>query len=172
MNETGKQNSTFKILSIDGGGIRGIYSANVLAQFEKTFDCKLVDYFDLICGTSTGGLIALALSLGIPASDIADFYRKKGALIFPKLGLIKGLYRQVVRGGKFDNSELKKALSEIYEDKIIADSKCLLCIPSFSLTDAKPWIFRYDHSDGDLSRDNQTSYVDVALATSAARTRD
>ena len=64
---------TFKILSIDGGGIKGLYSAIILEHLEEEF-CKkqgysISDYFDMICGTSTGGLIALALSVKTPAGQ-------------------------------------------------------------------------------------------------------
>ena len=60
---------TFKILTIDGGGIKGLYSAQVLARFEEHFKCRLSDKFDLICGTSTGAIIALAIALKIPMDD-------------------------------------------------------------------------------------------------------
>jgi patatin-like phospholipase/acyl hydrolase len=79
----------FKILSIDGGGIKGLYSASILSKFEKTFNCQTSDHFDMICGTSTGGLIALALSLKIPAKDICEFYENKGELIFKNKGTYK-----------------------------------------------------------------------------------
>lgn len=60
----------FKILCIDGGGIKGLYSAQVLAKFEESFNTRLSDHFDLICGTSTGGIIALAASAKIPMVDV------------------------------------------------------------------------------------------------------
>ena len=60
-----KGKKRFKILSIDGGGIKGLYSAEVLAKFEEIYQCRISDHFDLICGTSTGGIIALGISLGI-----------------------------------------------------------------------------------------------------------
>jgi patatin-like phospholipase/acyl hydrolase len=82
MNQAGqfseKHEKVFKVLSVDGGGIKGIYSARILEQFEKKFNCRLADYFDLICGTSTGGLIALGLSLKIPVSVITNFYYMRG----------------------------------------------------------------------------------------------
>ena len=77
-------NKIFKILSIDGGGIKGLYSARILDKFEKKFNCKTSDYFDMICGTSTGGLIALAITSLISAENICNFYEQKGELIFPK----------------------------------------------------------------------------------------
>ena len=71
-----------KVLSIDGGGIKGIYPATILADFESRLSQPLHEYFDLIVGTSTGGIIALAISLGIPAVQIAEFYEKYGPTIF------------------------------------------------------------------------------------------
>lgn len=161
---------TFKVLSIDGGGIKGIYSARILEQFERKFNCCIADYFDLICGTSTGGLIALALSLKIPVSVITNFYYMRGDRIFRKRSNIYSLFKQVILGSKYDNQELKTALQEIFADHTLGDSHCMLCIPAFSLTDGRPFIFKFDHPEGNLSRDNRTKYVDVALATSAAPT--
>jgi uncharacterized protein len=159
---------TFKILSIDGGGIKGLFSARIIEHFEQKFNCNIADYFDLICGTSTGGLIALGLSLNIPVSLISNLYYKRGRKIFPqRLGLLRSLI-QLAFGSKYDNKELRQALEEIFGDKTLSDSKTLLCIPAFSLTDGRPFIFKYDHAEGDLVRDNKTKYIDIALATSAA----
>lgn len=72
----------FKILSIDGGGIKGLYSAVVLARLEKVFKTLLSDKFDLICGTSTGGILALAIAMKIPMETAVKFYEQKGPIIF------------------------------------------------------------------------------------------
>jgi patatin-like phospholipase/acyl hydrolase len=168
----------FKILTIDGGGIKGLYSAQILKHFEERFDCKISDYFDMLCGTSTGGLIALALSLKISAVDICKFYDEQGPKIFPKfrsnvfLGkrLNNGTVRQLVNGGKFTDVNLKAALVEIFGQSKIGESNNLLCIPSYNITEARPFVFKYDHPEGKLNRDNKAYYVDVALATSAAPT--
>lgn len=160
----------FKILSIDGGGIKGLYSSKILEHFEEEFQCNLVEYFDMICGTSTGGVLGLALSLKIKATEISRIYEEKGALIFPSQSKLKGIYKKVFRGGKYDDEALKNALEATFGDYKIGDSHCLLCVPSYSLTDARPFVFKYDHKEGNLSRDNMARYVDVALATSAAPT--
>jgi len=161
---------TFKILSIDGGGIRGLYSARMLEVFEERFQTRTVDQFDMICGTSTGGLIALALAMGIPAKKIREFYDTHGPRIFPAAPAITALIRQTFGRGKYSNEVLRVVLLEMLGNKRIGDSECLLCIPSYSLTQAKPYIFRWDHPEGKLGRDNATLCVDVALATSAAPT--
>jgi len=159
---------TFKILSIDGGGIKGLYSATILEYFEKKFKCRISDHFDLLCGTSTGGLIALSLSLGIPASEISKMYAEDGILIFPKMGKLIGYVKQALLKGKYSSDPLKKSLIKIFGDKKIKDSNNLLCIPSFCLTKGEPWVFKFDHTI--LERDSEAFYVDVALATSAAPT--
>ncbi|HEY5123679.1 MAG TPA: CBASS cGAMP-activated phospholipase [Ignavibacteria bacterium] len=160
----------FKVLCIDGGGIRGVYSSKILEDLEEKFKCNIVNYFDLICGTSTGGLIALALSLKIPAKKITEFYEMNGKKIFPHCNSILAWFKKNVKGGKYDNKELRKALEAVFNKQAIGDSHCLLCIPAYSITDARPYIFKYDHKEGGLTRDNTTKYVDVALATCAAPT--
>src|SRR4051794_7460786 len=74
----------FKILSLDGGGIKGVYTAELLRQCEEAFG-PVGKHFDMIAGTSTGGIIALGLGLGMPAGDIVAFYRDDGRWIFPPL---------------------------------------------------------------------------------------
>jgi|ERR1700757_1556329 len=163
-------NKPFKILSIDGGGIKGLYSSTVLEHLEKKYQGSCSDYFDMLCGTSTGGLIALGLSLKLPASEISKIYSEHGKDIFPKQNKLVGLLRQTFWKGKFKDDPLKKVLHDVFGNNIIANSNNLLCVPSYSFTDARPWIFKYDHKEGGLSRDNNAKYVDVALATSAAPT--
>lgn len=158
----------FKILAIDGGGIKGLYSASILKKFEEKFNTLTSDHFDMICGTSTGGLIALAIALKIPANKICDFYIEEGPNIFPKQKL--GAIKQIALGGKYSDKGLKDSLGKIFGKKLIEDCNNLLCIPSYSVTEAKPKVFKHDHREGDLSRDNKAPIIDIALATSAAPT--
>src|SRR5438105_8023117 len=74
--------SQFQILSLDGGGVRGVFSAAILAAIEEDHQTRISNHFDLIAGTSTGGILALALGLGIPPKDILAFYFKLGPKIF------------------------------------------------------------------------------------------
>ena len=160
----------FKILAIDGGGIRGLYSAEMLAVFEERFETSVAKHFDMICGTSTGGLIALALATGHSAAGVSMFYKEFGPQIFPPMFSWTGLRKQVFGGGKYSNDALRQVLEQLFGGKRIGDSECLLCIPSYSLTMARPYIFRFDHPEGGLGRDNGRLCVEVALATSAAPT--
>ena len=74
----------FRILSLDGGGIMGAFSASALATFEKVTGRRIVEHFDLITGTSTGGIIAIGLAMGASAEEISRFYETEGPRIFPK----------------------------------------------------------------------------------------
>ena len=97
----------FRILSLDGGGLMGAFSASVLATLERTTGRRLVDHFDLITGTSTGGIIAIGLGMGASAEQILRFYEEQGAAIFPPAkgvgGWLKTLRKltpaQVLTGG-------------------------------------------------------------------------
>lgn len=160
----------FKILTIDGGGIKGLYSSKILEHIEDQYNCKIADYFDMICGTSTGGIIALGLSLGVKAMELSKLYEENGIWIFPKQNRIFAAIKQLLLSGKYSDKQLRKSLTETFGDKRIKDCQNLLCIPSYSYTDARPWVFKKDHKEGDLSRDNEAYCVDVALATSAAPT--
>jgi hypothetical protein len=166
----------FKILSIDGGGIKGLYSAKILSLLEadlrrvKGDAARIVDYADMICGTSTGGLIALGLALRIPAETICHFYEAHGPRIFKGSQSWLALLRQTLFGGKFSDEPLRQALNELLQKRTIGDSECLLCIPTYDFTHGTYGVFKFDHKEGNLSRHNSLPMVDVALATSAAPT--
>lgn len=169
---------TFKILSIDGGGIKGLYSAQVLARIEKSTGKSIGDHFDMICGTSTGGLIALGLSVGKSAEELVTFYTEKGPKIFPTVNARIPLQfqrgwqfaKQLFIRGKFTNKELKNTLNETFGDQVLGDSQNLLCIPSFRLIKGEPTVFKFPHKEGGFYRDRDMPMVDAALATSAAPT--
>lgn len=115
-----KNKRPFKILCIDGGGIKGLYSAKLLACLENEFNTLLSEQFDLICGTSTGGIIALGAASGIPMNDIVNFYKNKGPEIFyekrKRIPLYKAFIklRQATWGSKYSSKRLKKSLSEVF----------------------------------------------------------
>ena len=90
----------FRILSLDGGGIMGAFSVSVLATFEKITGRRIVEHFDLITGTSTGGIIAIGLAMGASTQEICSFYETRGPQIFPAGGGMGGwirLLRNLVR---------------------------------------------------------------------------
>jgi uncharacterized protein len=75
-----------RILSIDGGGIMGTQPASFLASLEEDLDRPIGEYFDVIAGTSTGGILAIGLAMGIPARDLLDLYVRRGPHIFGQSG--------------------------------------------------------------------------------------
>ena len=166
----------FKILSIDGGGIKGLFSAEILSALEAQYGESLSNYFDLICGASTGGLIALGLSVGIPASDLASFYKEKGKMIFPhqtRFDRAIARCRQLVFSAKYSNRPFKRVLIDTFGQKKMRDAKSLLCIPSYNLSAGRPKVFKSPFFENGRNRwcnDENVSMVDVALATSSAPT--
>jgi patatin-like phospholipase/acyl hydrolase len=89
------QPKTFKILSIDGGGLKGMYSLHLLKVIEEKY-CKenetLSDYFDMICGTSTGGIIAIGIANKMKITDIIKIYDDNATKIFPKKYEFNNIY--------------------------------------------------------------------------------
>lgn len=170
--------NVFKILAIDGGGIKGLYSASILARIEEKTGKKITDHFDMLCGTSTGGLIALALTKGIPAQEIADMYFNRGHEIFPVSEYKVKRYfqrkwqffKQLVWRGKFSAEPLKKILVDMLDETTMGEANNLLCIPSYNLISGMPRMFKYPHKEGNFFMDKDIKMVDVALATSAAPT--
>jgi uncharacterized protein len=168
----------FKILSIDGGGIKGLYSATVLSRLEEKSGKLSGDCFDMICGTSTGGLIALGLAIGKPAEELASLYFEHGNDIFPTSNnrLIRAIQskcqtlRQTLFWGKYSNRALKEQLQSIFGQRKLGELQNLVCIPSFNLTSGMPRVFKYPHKEGGFFMDREIPLVDAALATSAAPT--
>jgi hypothetical protein len=94
----------------------------------------------------------------------------KGPLIFKGSQGILALLRQTLFGGKFSDKPLRDALEEMFQAQTIAESDCLLCIPTYDFTHGTYGVFKFDHREGNLTRHNSLPIVDVALATSAAPT--
>ena len=106
----------FRILALDGGGIMGAFTASVLATVEAATGQRAWDHFDLITGTSTGGLIALALGMGNDAARICRMYHEHGHLIFPRDRFWwDGMLRQL-RRPKFSTDPLRRAIGELLQD--------------------------------------------------------
>jgi predicted acylesterase/phospholipase RssA len=161
----------FKILSLDGGGYKGLYTASVLAEIEA-FNKPIAQHFDLICGTSIGGLIALSLAAGRPAAEIKRFFLDWGERIFPRGSHLQQLRRsagQFFGRGKYLDDDLRAALESVLGDARMSDANSYLCIPTLNLPTLSPWVFKTDH-DAELTRDSNFLMRDVARATSAAPT--
>ena len=163
----------FRILTIDGGGICGILPASVLAEFETRFlgGKSVAEYFDLIAGTSTGGILALGLAHGKTAREIRDIYVERGGLIFPPASPIGRLLRRARRLSRYayDSRALEDELLRIFGEAVLGEARTRLCIPSFEGRHGEPWIYKTPHHP-DYTKDRLERMVRVGLATSAAPT--
>ena len=166
--------STFRILSLDGGGIKGTFTAAVLARWEEDTGLKLTEHFDLIAGTSTGGILALGLGMGLSAKTMLEFYEKRGPTVFPMTSLgqrvsasLFSLFRP-----KFTQATLREELAAAFKDapgKKLRDSQCRLVIPSCHARTGAIHVFRTDHHSALTASADRTA-TEVALATAAAPT--
>jgi hypothetical protein len=157
-----------RILAIDGGGIKGVFPASFLAALEETLRLdNLGSYFDLIVGTSTGGIIALALGMGISGKGVLSFYEEHGPAIFSGSRRLRG-YSSWVRP-KYDPAHLRTALQTVFGEKRLGDSTRRLVIPSLDLAKGEVHIWKTAHHPR-FQTDYRASMVDVALATAAAPT--
>lgn len=168
----------FRILAIDGGGIRGIFPAAVLAGLEERYlnGQSIAGYFDLIAGTSTGGIIALGLAAGLTAADLQRLYIDRGDEIFPPHGpgLIGRLTRRLSAWRRFlrysyDQEALARVLKESLGELKLGAARTRLCIPSFEGVHGEVYIFKTPHHP-DFRKDLHEPMLKVALATSAAPT--
>lgn len=162
----------FKILSIDGGGIRGVYPARFLAKLEADLGAPLAEHFDLICGTSTGGILALALALKIPASQIQQLYVDNRKSIFPKF---YRRWRLGLRRAKYNPNKLEELVKTKFAEAnnnitpLIGDLSTRVCITGYDLINAKPKVFKTPHKP-DYDTDLHIPAYQVAMATAAAPT--
>jgi patatin-like phospholipase/acyl hydrolase len=170
------ENKPFRILSIDGGGVRGILPAKVLAEFERRYlnGASIGNYFDLIAGTSTGGIIALALATGLPASQILDLYVCHGEDVFPApkwhVWAGRGAARLFWELGhyRYRREPLEALLRQIFGNKLLGEAQRRLCVPSFDgFTEVH--VFKTPHHP-DFRKDWREDMISVALATAAAPT--
>lgn len=156
-----------RILSIDGGGIKGVFPASFLATLEDSLEQPIASYFDLIVGTSTGGIIALGLGMGLSAREVLRFYEEHGPSIFRGTKTIR-LWRQL-GVSKYNSEPLRAALYEVFSNKRIGDSTSRLVVPSCNLDTGEVHIWKTSHHPR-LQHDYKESVVEAALATAAAPT--
>lgn len=165
----------FKILSLDGGGIKGIYSARLLNLCEQRLadGHPLAAYFDMIAGTSTGGIIALGLGLGRTTDEIVSFYKTDGRQIFPPypttwLGRgwrwLSSFFKPLL-----NHEALESALKQRFGDDALGASCSRIVIPAFMMPKTEIAVFKTDHHM-DFRHDHATPAWRVARATSAAPT--
>ncbi|WOG90684.1 hypothetical protein DCAR_0309928 [Daucus carota subsp. sativus] len=174
------------VLSIDGGGIRGLIPATILEFLEAQLqeidgkDARLADYFDVIGGTSTGGLVTAMITAPdenrrplFAAKDIKPFYLDNCPKIFPQrsIGGIFGLLRSIFklfRGPKYDGKYLHGVVREKLRETKLHQTLTNVVIPTFDIKRLQPTIFSTYEAKKNPCFDARLS--DICISTSAAPT--
>ena len=165
--------SEFRILSLSGGGYLGLYAAVVLAHLEERIGEPLGRRFDLIAGTSVGGLLALALAYEVPMAQIVKLFVEKGEDIFSARRLPGGTVTRLidltrsVLGPKYTGETLRGELTRHLGARTLGDALHAVVIPAVDVSRSATKVFKTPHADASLG-DEDISAVDVAMATSAA----
>ncbi|WP_127718247.1 CBASS cGAMP-activated phospholipase [Halobacteriovorax sp. HLS] len=176
----GKQHKPFRALSLDGGGMRGLYTAAVLNSLSERFgNGSALDIgkgFDLISGTSTGAILATAIASGVPVKEVIKLYKDQGPTIFSN-PIPQTKFKKIMWGlGNLSkpangNENLSSALTNIFKTETIGElfnrRKIPLCVASVNIATHKPRVFKTSH-DPEKSADDQRLLRDICLATSAA----
>ncbi len=157
----------FRILALDGGGLRGTFTAAVLAKWDDMLKSgggnEIVKHFDLVAGASTGAILAIGLGLGVTPLGMLNFYRNEGPKIFPKNRQLRHWLRS-----KYESRTLRATLQSILEDrKLSRDSCCRLVIPTVRAIHGEAEVVVTAHS-ADRTAFVNISAVDAALASAAA----
>lgn len=180
----------FRVLSLDGGGVRGLYSASLLHQLclrlgpgavGPQTSRDLGTQFDLIVGTSTGSIVAIALAAGVPLQKVIELYMASDRIFQnPQPLQRQGRFSQARRlmwavcnlfSAANDASALRNALFGVLADETVGQlyerRKIALCVPTIDAFTQQGWVFKTPHLPR-LSRDDNTKLVDVCMASSAA----
>lgn len=166
----------FQALSLTGGGYRGLFTARALQVIEDHIGEPIGQRFDLTCGTSIGGIVALAIAFEVPMRKVVEVFEKFGAAIFPphvtpttSLGKGIDLWRYS-RKPRYKSGPLREAITALIdEDATLDDAKYCVAVPAVNVTLGKPQVFKTRHR-AEWTRDWKFRAVDVALATAAAPT--
>lgn len=173
----------FTILSIDGGGIRGIIPATILAFLEAKLqeidgpNARIADYFDVVAGTSTGGIITAMLTAPdadnrpiFSATEITNFYLEQSPRIFPDFrrnNFVLSL-ANFFGGPKYDGKYLRTLTRKILGNLTVKETLTNVVIPTFDIKRLQPIIFTTNDAESDVSKNALLS--DICISTSAAPT--
>ncbi|GAV80727.1 Patatin domain-containing protein, partial [Cephalotus follicularis] len=172
----------FTILSIDGGGVRGIIPATILSFLESKLqeldgeNARIADYFDVIAGTSTGGLITVMLTAPdeqkrplFMAKDIVPFYLNHCPKIFPQSKFSEAFMMiNALRGPKYNGKYLRRILRKILGSRRLHETITSVVIPTFDISWLQPVVFSTFEGEVDSSKDALLS--DICIGTSSAPT--
>ena len=160
-----------RVLAIDGGGIRGLIPALVLTELERRSGRRVVELFDMIAGTSTGGILACALCApdSLPASELVKLYEEEGPEIFDRSLFQRIRSADGLLDEKYDGAALDRALERFLEHKLLSETRPDLIIPAYDTALPGPYFFKSTKArDEPAEHDFPLSLV--ARATSAAPT--
>lgn len=165
----------FRILSIDGGGIRGVYPAHILKCIEERLEISLFDAFDMFAGTSTGSIIAAGIASQEPASTIVELYKKHGFEIFPPkwyacLGETAKKYLSIFECmclSPYEIHHLEKALINVFQDKRLGEIDKPLLIPATDISNGCVHVLKSAYSK-EFTRDMNVLVKDAVLASCSA----
>ena len=165
---------TFKILSIDGGGIRGVYPAHILKCFEEKLGINLFQSFDMIAGTSTGSIIAAGVACDIRATEMVNMYKEHGEDIFKKKKSripFKKLQNitQPLLESVYDSGSLSKVLKGVFSDNTLGQIAKPLILPATDVGNGGVHVFKSAY-DPTFIRDRLVKVRDAVLASCSAPT--
>ena len=159
--------NTFKILAIDGGGIRGVVPAYILNRMKTTLGFDIGREFQMYAGTSTGSIIAAGIVCGVETSTILDLYKKFGKEIFSKN---TSCYPQNLKPcfhSLYSNENLKGILKEVFGEKKLGEISKPLLIPATDIGNGGVHIFKSNYSE-DFTRDGDIYIRDAVAASCSA----
>ncbi|TES79054.1 patatin [Burkholderia cepacia] len=159
-----KAKPRFQVLALSGGGYRGLFTARILAEIERQIEAPIGSRFDLITGTSIGGILALAVALEIPAQRMVELFQQHGEVIFRKRFSVRGFFRS-----QYSSDALFRYLSgdDVFGQRVIGECLHPVIVPAINYTRGLPVVFKTPHH-ADFKTDHRHRIVDVAMATSAA----
>ena len=161
----------FYILSIDGGGLRGAYSAFLLKRMEAEWNIEWRDKFGMFAGASTGSIVAAGLANRLPASSLFNLYVEKAPLIFKRRWVDRlmpfGLSSLVA--SSYGNKALRASLDELFGDTRLKDISVPLIVPSVDIGGGRVHVFKSAY-DPEFHRDPDVRVADAVLASCSAPT--
>lgn len=163
----------FRILSLSGGGFLGLYTAAVLQGLEDRAGVPLARRFDLIAGTSIGGVLALALAYELPMARLVRLFASHGSEVFSSRALPSGAMSRLidltrsVLGPKYGGDALREALDAHLGDRRLQDATHAAVVPAVDVASCTTKIFKTPHAEASRG-DGALRAVDVALAACAA----
>jgi len=131
----------FHVLALSGGGFRGLYTATVLKHLEQQLGAPLARRFDLICGTSAGGLLALGLAAEIPAEQLQGMFERDGVRIFNRPTGMRRILSPFKRA-KYSPDGLRAVLTEKFGERTLGDLEHRVLIPTVNYSKGSGQFFK------------------------------